>query len=163
MMTTLGTPLVLMPWHPEELYKHVLILEGVYNSLPDDMNKRQAVAKAVIWAASSCLEGCLQELVEKLCAEEKKEVCKLNGLANKRGFVISRAKQRKTYSVDPALASTRFVEDDLDELRNKVNHGDKVETAELHLEGISFFREAAGDYLEQVYRCFEMGKPGWLK
>jgi hypothetical protein len=153
-----------MPWHPEELYKHVLILEGVYNSLPnDDTNARQAVAKAVIWAASSFLEGCLQQFVEELCSKEGKEVPNLHGLANRRQFVIKRAKKKKTYSVDPAQASTRFIENDLEELRNKVNHGGRVDTNEFRLDNISFFREAARDYLEQVYQSFEIGKPGWLQ
>jgi len=165
LMTTSGaTPLVLMPWHPEELHKHVLILEGVYNSLPaDDTNARQAVAKAVVWAASSFLEGCLQQFIEQLCSQENIGPPKLRGLANKREWVVCRAKQRKTFAVDPAKASTRFVEDDLEELRNDVDHGGKVETANLHLENISFFRGVAKDYLEQVYRSFEIGKPGWLR
>jgi hypothetical protein len=153
-----------MPWHPEELHKHVLVLEEVYNSLlVDNTNARQAVAKAVIWATSSFLEGCLQQLVEQLCAEEKIKVPNLNGLVNKREWVISRAKRRKTYSVDSNRTSTRFVEDEFAKLRNDVDHGEKVDTTKLRLDNISFFRQTAGDYLEQVYRSFDIGKPGWLK
>jgi len=153
-----------MPWHPEELYREALSLEAVYKAIPaDDMNARRAVAKAVVWAASSFLEGCLQQLVESLCAEEKIAVPKLRGLANKREFVLKRAKQKNTFCVDPDNASIRFIEDDFDELRNKVDHGKKVDTANLHLNDISFFREAAREFLEQVYRSLEIGKPGWLE
>ena len=151
-----------MPWHPEELHKQVLVLEKLYDSLPDDMNARTAMAKAVVWAASSFLEGCLQQLVESLCAEEKIAVPKLGGLANKREFVISRAKKKSTFSVDANNASTRFVEDTYKDLRNKVDHGNKVNADDLHLDNVSFFRNAAADYLDQLYRSFGIGRPGWL-
>ena len=59
-----------MPFHPEELHKHVKQLEQTYAEIPSaDGNARIAVAKAIISATASFVEGCLDDLTRFTLAE----------------------------------------------------------------------------------------------
>lgn len=51
-----------MPFHPEELHKHVTELERAFGQLPsEDLNARTAVAKATVAAVAAFMEGSIRE------------------------------------------------------------------------------------------------------
>jgi hypothetical protein len=50
-----------MPFHPEELHKHVTELERAFDRLPgEDLNARTAVAKATVAAVGAFMEGSIR-------------------------------------------------------------------------------------------------------
>ncbi len=159
-----------MPFHPEELYKHIKHLEQVYTTIPTaDGNARTAVAKAIIAATASFVEGCLDDLITFSLTEvgvpqsiREWVMANLRSLRNKTDFLKKRlAGLRVGWQVKDSQTS-KFVEGQLPELRNKVDHGDVVEQANLRLDRIAEFRILACEYLEQVYASMGVGTPGWL-
>lgn len=150
-----------MPYQPEELYKHVKILEEVYLSLPDETNRKQAIAKAIIGTVASFLEGYLQQKIDEIGAPKP-----IEGMFKRRTFVEDYLKNNGNWKVvenDPAIQFVRNDgENDLRKLRNKIDHGAKVDTNDLHLDNISFFRESVSKYIQQLSDSFKTEKPGWL-
>lgn len=152
-----------MPYHPEELHKHIKVLEEVYSSLPDETNRKQAISKAIIGAVGSFLEAYLQQRIDEIGAPKKDPP---NNMYKRRTFVEDYLKNNGNWKVvenDPAI---QFVRNDggndLRKLRNKIDHGAKVDTNDLHLDNISFFRESVSKYIEQLSDSFKSEKPGWL-
>ncbi len=166
-----------MPFHPEELYKHVKQLEQIYTTIPaSDTNARTALAKAIISASANFLEGCLTALIGETLAvlavpQSVREhvLGGFRGLKNKRLFVKERlAGLRSKWQVKENDIS-KFVEGrmkgnkpGLSQLRNKIGHGEVVQMQDLRLNNIGYFRDSACKYLEQVYASVGVGKPGWL-
>ena len=153
---------VLEPYHPETLYRHVKELERVYEQLdPSDTNAREAVAKAIVSATASFVEGCLAEWIRQLRGDsadkQTTDVAKKepSGLHNK----AQRA--RAGWCVEPPIE--HFIETDLKNLRNAVDHGDKVQQADLRLDAITEFKWSAGKYVEQVCTSLGIDRPGWLE
>ena len=166
-----------MPFHPEELHQHVKELERLYAVIPGlDTNAKTALAKAIISATASFVEGCLDSMSSQTLRQlgipqvwTDDIVLGLKGLYDKITFVKKRlAHLRSGWQVkDNALS--KFIEDRLGEnrpgllkLRNLIDHGNVVAQADLRLNNITYFRLAACTYLEQVYTSLGIGKPGWL-
>jgi len=165
-----------MPFRPEELYKHVRELEGLYGTIAaSDTNARTAQAKAIVSATDSFLEGWLGSLFQQTLGElgvpesfRGFVVGKLRGLRAKLEFAKKMlAPLRQGWKVQDDAVS-KFVEDrsgndpGLPTLRNRIDHGDVVAQSDLRLNSIEFFRQTACTYLEQVYDSLGVGRPGWL-
>jgi hypothetical protein len=168
-----------MPFQPEELYKHVKQLEHAYMALPTaDANARVAVAKAIVSANASLVEGCLDDLIRFVLTEVgvpspivkwigKRR--KLQGLQDKMNFlkdVLSTL--RAGWLIQDGQAS-RFAEGrmpdgkpGLVQLRNKVDHGEVVDQSDLRLNSIDSFRTNLCDYLKEVYASMKAPPTGWL-
>ncbi|HYA39897.1 MAG TPA: hypothetical protein VEF34_01230 [Syntrophobacteraceae bacterium] len=169
-----------MPFHPEELYKHIRHLEQVYNAIPPtDGNARTAMAKAIISATASFVEGCVDDLITFTLAavgvpppilEWVKGRRRLRGLDDKIQLLKSvLAGLRAGWQVKESPAS-QFIEGPmpdnkpgLRQLRNKVDHGSVVEQADLRVDRVAEFRILACEYLVQVYASMNVGTPGWLR
>jgi hypothetical protein len=140
-----------MPFHPEELHKHVKQLEQAYAEIPSaDGNARIAVAKAIISATASFVEGCLDDLTRFTLAEVgvphpigEWVLEKRRGFQDKKEFLKEQlAVLRAGWQVNDCPESL-FVEGrmkhnkpGLFQLRNKVAHGDVVDQADLRLHSI---------------------------
>ena len=166
-----------MPFHPEELHKHVKELERIYLTLPEtDGNGRIALAKSVISATASFVEGCLDALCEQVLGElgmpsdlSNPLLNRLWGLNVKIDYVKhSLAPKRNGWLVINNNIAM-FVENRLPNkqqglltLRNLIDHGDVVNIPALRMDNITFFRITACKYLERVYQSLGVGRPGWL-
>jgi hypothetical protein len=161
------------PFHPQTLYEHVKDLEDACTSAKTP-KAQVAVAKAVVAATASFVEGCLYELLHR----------HLFGKIGNKALVEDLLKKHRTIQgkVDFAAAhdeylgatwtiadgtTKNFVEGrgekpHLISLRNAIDHGDKVLHADLKLDNIAYFRTVACEYVEQVYASFNDPKPGWL-
>lgn len=92
-----------------------------------------------------------------------------SGLQDKTEFLKKQlAGLRAGWQVRDCPAS-KFVEERMPDnkpglraLRNKVDHGNVVEQADLRLNNITEFRNFACVYLEEVYASLGVAKPGWL-
>lgn len=129
-----------MPFHPEELYKHVKELERLYSEIPlSDTNARTAQAKAIVSCTDSFVEGCLSSLFRQTLAElgvpEPLRDPLLRG-SRSLGAKLEFAKQtlaplRNGWKLKDDGVS-QFVEDrlrtapGLPTLRNKIDHGGEV-------------------------------------
>lgn len=166
-----------MPFHPEELYGHLKQLEQVFAGLSlSNTNARVAMAKAMISATASFVEGCLDCLAAFTLSDlqvpqpaRDQILERLRGLQDKTELLKKRlAGLRSGWQVQDGPAS-QFVEGripsgrpGLRQLRNLVDHGDVVEQADLRLENIGEFRGYARSYLEAVYASLGVETPGWL-
>jgi hypothetical protein len=165
-----------MPFHPEELHKHVVELERTYCLIPDpDTNQKTALAKAIISATASFVEGCLDSMfcptLNQLAIPQTLHNAMIGGfrgLQNKIDFAKKHlAPLRNGWRVKDNAAS-KFIENrqknslGLVQLRNKIDHGNHVSQSELRLEDIGYFRRCGCAYLDQVYASLGIAKPGWL-
>lgn len=166
-----------MPFHPEELHKHVKELERVYSTSPNlDTNGKEALAKAIISATASFVEGCIDAVSEQTVAElgnpPNLRAAKPDGhagLYDKTEYVKNQLAPLRMGWIVKTDAISQFVEGGvgtpepgLRGLRNLIAHGNLVGQKHLRLDNISYFRNAACDYLEQVYASLGIAKPGWL-
>lgn len=141
-----------------------------------NINARVAVAKAVISATASFVEGCLNELAAYTLSDlgvlqpiRDQVLERLRGLHDKTELPKKRlAGLRSGWQVQDATES-QFVEGrmpngrpGLRQLRNQVDHGDVVEQTDLLLDHIEDFRNYARTYLEAVYASLGVATPGWL-
>jgi len=166
-----------MPFHPEELHKHVKELERIYHLIPDpDTNQKTALAKAIISATASFVEGCLDSMFRPTLSQltipqtlNDAMLGGLRGLQDKITFAKKRlAPLRNGWKVKDNVAS-KFIEGrfpnnkpGLVQLRNLIDHGNPVSQTELRLDDIGYFRRCGCTYLEQVYASLGIAKPGWL-
>jgi hypothetical protein len=161
-----------LPFHPEELYKHVKDLERIFATIPDH-NGRVTLAKAIIAATGSFVEGCLDDLIrmtlgrvgvpapiQKWILDNKSSGIARSGMARKSEFLKDLlAGLRSGWKVSKRASD--FIEG-VRQLRNKVDHGNAVDEVDLRFGSIHDFRTMACDYLEQVYASVDEPKPGWL-
>jgi hypothetical protein len=156
-------------WHPENLYKHVIDLEGLFTDLgPTRDRERAAVAKAIASAAGSFLEGTLFELIQQVF---ERNASHLGGLAmkwNKRlrskrppglGETLT-SFEDVVKAINPGATITR--PSYLYGVRNAVDHGDLIQPGALHFDDPKFFRRQAYDYLATAYQAVGISPPGWL-
>lgn len=143
-----------MPFHPEELHKHVKSLERAYEVLPaGDLNAQIAVAKAIAAAVGAFTEGSLLEQ-GNVRPPPQWEARKGRGLwpqwkCLRAGFPAT------TWDVDEAEFKR------LKNLRNDVDHGNIVDRARLILDRPSAHREAALQVLAGVYDALGSRRPAW--
>ena len=155
-------------YYPQILYLHVKDLESAYASLPPEQGGRVAVAKAIVIAAASFVEGCLYDILNRRLMGKigdeglTKDLLKRNrSLDTKMKFVFDHV----TFLGGQWLVDDRVVTSvrtDLKDLRDKIAHGGRIDSNDLKLDDIAYFRRIACEYLEQVYASFGDPKPAWL-
>lgn len=158
------------PIQPEELHRHVKVLERIYISFlpPADTNSRTAQAKAIVAATAAFVEGCLDDIIRWRCGEfgirRPNNLHSLAGMLNYCGNTL--APVRQGWPAE-SVESAQFVEGSdawsLRKLRNAIDHGDLVNQSHLKMDSIEYFRRSACAYLEQVYISVGLGKPGWFE
>ncbi len=144
-----------MPFHPEELYKHVKELERAYALLPaTDTNARTAVAKAIAVAVGAFVERSLfqqGDLHRPVPAGWAKA---------QRGLVDMWKCLTATFPAPPSKEDEGAFER-LKTLRNDVSHGNIVNQERLLLERVASHREEAVQILHGVYTAVGSRHPAW--
>jgi hypothetical protein len=147
-----------MPFNPEELHKHVKELERIWDWIPEgEPNARVALAKAIVAATASFVEGTLDELIVRRC--------RMAGKKPNLGSLMKCVKWVRTNH--PAPPHDKDVVKII-KLRDLVDHGKRVDRAkrvqgvEFRIEDVVWFRSWACAYLKLVYEGLGEKVPGWL-
>jgi hypothetical protein len=143
------------PFHVEALYRHVVELEGLWRWIPEDKpNAREALAKAIVAASAAFLEGSLDHALRVYYGSRGEPMPELDGLRNLLEHVQSLITPRPDATARGAFA--------LLNLRNNVDHGDRVDPPRLKLDAIGSHRAAAAAYVREVFPRLGLEVPGWL-
>ena len=162
-----------MPFHPEELHKHVTELERAFCQLAsDDLNARTAVAKATVAAVVAFMEGSIREqgnvAVDRLPSHRPQwRKTTEQGLWPMWEFLrdtLCPELDKLCPELGPRWVPTPMDEGEvkrLKRLRNDVDHGNVVNLADLRMTELFSHRRAAVAVLASVYKSLGSARPGW--
>jgi hypothetical protein len=156
-----------MPFHPEELHKHVTELERAFGQLPsDDLNARTAVAKATVAAVAAFMEGSIREqgnvAIDRLPFHRPKWIKASTKVGLWAMWELLRDDLCPGLGLRwlPTLMDEEHVKR-LKKLRNDIDHGTVVALVDLRMTELFSHRIAAVEVLANVYKSLGSARPGW--